>query len=257
MGLFLYLPPNLRVSASDCRYASRLLRPMAADCGSIKVRMVHRSTLRYPSPYSQIMADLIEVALIDDDEAVIDAGNMIEKIHSALIDDDPAVLDSLQLYLQRNGVKVSCFPTAEDFLATEHAARSFDCVVTDVRMPGLSGIDLVRQVIAARALIPIILITAHGDVEMAVTAIKLGAFDFIEKPFDEQRLLDSIQRAVCHARDAKEESADLQQMLARADSLTDRQREVMELAAAGLSNKEIAQQLHISRRTVGDVIARG
>ena len=177
-------------------------------------------------------------------------GNMIEKIHSALIDDDPAVLDSLQLYLQRNGVKVSCFAAVEDFLATADPGRSFDCVVTDVRLPGLSGIDLVRQMTAASALIPIILITAHGDVEMAVTAIKLGAFDFIEKPFDEQRLLDGIQRAVCHARDAKEESADLQQMLARADSLTDRQREVMELAAAGLSNKEIAQRLHISRRTV-------
>jgi FixJ family two-component response regulator len=175
---------------------------------------------------------------------------MTEKIHSALIDDDPAVLDSLRLYLQRNGVRVSCFPTAKDFLATEEAGRSFDCVVTDLRMPGLSGIDLVRQMTAPGALIPIILITAHGDIEMAVTAIKLGAFDFIEKPFDEQRLLDSIQHAVCHARDAKEECADLQQMLDRADNLTDRQREVMQLTAAGLSNKEIALRLHISRRTV-------
>ena len=177
-------------------------------------------------------------------------GNMTEKIHSALIDDDPAVLDSLRLYLQRNGVRVSCFPTAEDFLAMEEARRSFDCVVSDLRMPGLSGIDLVRQMTAPGALIPIILITAHGDIEMAVTAIKLGAFDFIEKPFDEQRLLNSIQHAVSHARDAKEESADLQQMLDRADNLTDRQREVMQLTATGLSNKEIALRLHISRRTV-------
>ncbi|HWX32151.1 MAG TPA: response regulator [Steroidobacteraceae bacterium] len=152
---------------------------------------------------------------------------MTEKIHSALIDDDPAVLDSLRLYLQRNGVRVSCFPTAEDFLAMEEARRSFDCVVSDLRMPGLSGIDLVRQMTAPGALIPIILITAHGDIEMAVTAIKLGAFDFIEKPFDEQRLLNSIQHAVSHARDAKEESADLQQMLDRADNLTDRQRRLV------------------------------
>jgi FixJ family two-component response regulator len=177
-------------------------------------------------------------------------GTMSDNIHSALIDDDPAVLDSLRLYLQRNGVRVSCFPKAEDFLATEKAGRSFDCVVTDVCMPGLSGIDLVREMAAPGARIPIILITAHGDVEMAVTAIKLGAFDFIEKPFDEQRLLGSIQHAVSHSRETSEDSSDLRQLRARADGLTERQREVMELAATGLSNKEIALRLQISRRTV-------
>jgi FixJ family two-component response regulator len=175
---------------------------------------------------------------------------MADDIHITLIDDDPAVLDSLRLYLERNGVRVSCFSAAEGFLATKDAQRSFDCVVADVRMPGLSGIDLVRQIGALGASIPIILITAHGDVDMAVTAIKLGAFDFIEKPFDEKRLLESIRVAVSQTQLARDKGANLRELRARADGLTDRQREVMELAAAGLSNKEIALRLRISPRTV-------
>jgi two-component system response regulator FixJ len=117
-------------------------------------------------------------------------------------------------------------------------------------MPGLSGIDLVREMAARGISVPIILITAHGDVEMAVGAIKLGAFDFIEKPFDEKRLLESIRTTVSHTRQARDDAADLRELRARADSLTERQREVMELAAAGLANKEIALRLHISPRTV-------
>ena len=175
---------------------------------------------------------------------------MIDDMHIALIDDDPAVLDSLRLYLEGNGVKVTCFRAAEDFLATNEVQRSFHCVVTDVLMPGLSGIDLVRKMAAVGNPIPIILMTAHGDVEMAVGAIKLGAFDFVEKPFDEKRLLDSIRDAISDAREAKEASTDLRQLQALADSLTARQREVMELAAAGLSNKEIALRLRVSPRTV-------
>jgi len=175
---------------------------------------------------------------------------MVDDIHIALIDDDPAVLDSLRLYLERNGVRVSCFLAADEFLATKDFERSFDCVVSDVRMPGLSGIDLVRETVAQGGSIRVILITAHGDVEMAVEAIKLGAFDFIEKPFDEKRLLDRIRQAVGHARHARDDATDLHQLRARVDSLTPRQREVMELAAAGLSNKEIALRLRISPRTV-------
>jgi two-component system, LuxR family, response regulator FixJ len=175
---------------------------------------------------------------------------MTDDIRVALIDDDPAVLDSLRLYLGRKGIGVSCFSTADDFLSGDGFQRSFDCVVTDVRMPGLSGIDLVRKMAEVGRHIPIVLITAHGDVEMAVAAIKCGAFDFIEKPFDERRLFDSIQHAVSHAREIGDDSSDLQQLRTRAESLTERQREVMELAATGLSNKEIALRLQISPRTV-------
>lgn len=175
---------------------------------------------------------------------------MNDAIRVALIDDDPAVLDSLRLYLDRNGARVSSFSAAESFLSTKEIDRSFDCVVADVRMPGLSGIDLVRQMCGSGSTVPIILITAHGDVDMAVAAIKLGAFDFIEKPFDEQRLLESIHKAVGQGQQARDNAAELQNLQARADSLSERQREVMQLAAAGLSNKEIALRLRISPRTV-------
>jgi two-component system response regulator FixJ len=174
---------------------------------------------------------------------------MTDDIHIALIDDDPAVLDSLRLYLERNGVRVSCFSAAESFLPNTKV-KSFDCVVTDVLMPGLSGIDLVRHMASLGNSIPIILITAYGQIEIAVGAIKLGAFDFIEKPFDERRLLGSIREAVGHTGETLDDSVYLRQLQARADSLTDRQREVMELAATGMSNKEIALRLRISPRTV-------
>src|SRR5215469_7790232 len=174
---------------------------------------------------------------------------MTDDIHIALIDDDPAILDSLRLYLERNGVRTSCFSAAEEFLATIKARSLFDCVVADVRMPGLSGIDLVRETTSLGSSVPIILITAFGEVEMAVAAIKLGAFDFLEKPFDEKRLLKSIQDAVGRAPEGHYD-ADLKVLRVRAGTLSDRQREVMELAATGLSNKEIALRLQISPRTV-------
>jgi two-component system response regulator FixJ len=174
----------------------------------------------------------------------------MDDIRLALIDDDPAILDSLRIYLERNGMRVLCFSAAEAFLAARDIERSIDCVVADVRMPGLSGIDVVRKIGAKGSSMPVILITAHGDVEMAVGAIKLGAFDFIEKPFDEKRLLECIRAAVAQTQQARGEAADVRELRARADSLTDRQREVMNLAAAGLSNKEIAMRLRISPRTV-------
>jgi FixJ family two-component response regulator len=176
---------------------------------------------------------------------------MPEKIRIALIDDDAAVLDSLRLYLERNGVVVSSFSTAGAFLAILGEAGSVDCIVADVRMPGLSGIDLAREMRMRNDKLPIILITAHGDVDMAVAAIKLGAFDFIEKPFDESRLLESIRVAAGQTSPAQTPTAtDLDELKQRVAALTDRQRQVMELAAAGLSNKEIALRLGISPRTV-------
>lgn len=172
------------------------------------------------------------------------------EIRIALLDDDAAVLDALRLYLERNGLKVACYSSAEQFLIAGGEEQPLHCVVADVRMPGLSGIDLTRRMASRHDAAPIILITAHGDVDMAVTAIKLGAFDFIEKPFDEKRLLESINNAVSRAPQARTEVHDLEDLRTRADSLTGRQREVMELAAAGLSNKEIALRLQISPRTV-------
>jgi two-component system response regulator FixJ len=171
-------------------------------------------------------------------------------MHIALIDDDPAVLDSLRLYLERKGITTSGFCTATAFLASPDAPARFDCVVADVRLPDLSGLDLVRRFAAEGIAVPAILITGHGDVEMAVSAIKLGAFDFIEKPFDEARLLDSIRDAVARRSKNKDEAPDISDLRSKFDSLTERQRQVMELAATGLSNKEIATRLGISPRTV-------
>jgi two-component system response regulator FixJ len=170
-------------------------------------------------------------------------------MHVALIDDDLAVLDSLTLYFKRQGMMVTCFATADAFIARGQSPP-FDCVVADVRMPGLSGIDLARRFAEEGGITPIILITGHGDIDMAVAAIKLGAFDFIEKPFDESRLLESIRNATSESSSKQRTAASLAQMRARFESLTERQRQVFDLAVAGLSNKEIAERLSISFRTV-------
>ncbi|HET7383815.1 MAG TPA: response regulator [Pseudolabrys sp.] len=175
---------------------------------------------------------------------------MPDPIHIALIDDDAAVLDSLRLYFERQEVKTSCFDSAEDFLKATDRSVQFDCVVSDVRMPGMSGLDLVHHLNTRGFIRPIILITGHGDIDMAVSAIKIGAFDFIEKPFDENRLLASIRNAVEHGRQQMSNAAELEKLQSRFNSLSSRQREVMELAVAGLSSKEIGARLKISAKTV-------
>lgn len=175
---------------------------------------------------------------------------MVDPIHIALIDDDAAVLDSLRLYFTRHELKTSCFNSAEEFLTALDRSTQFDCVVSDVRMPGLSGLDLVTQLNARGFIRPIILITGHGDVDMAVAAIKIGAFDFIEKPFDENRLLASIRNSVEQGRQHMSDDAEREKLQSRFNSLSSRQRQVMELAVAGLSSKEIGKRLKISSKTV-------
>jgi len=174
---------------------------------------------------------------------------MNNPIRLALIDDDSAVLDSLQLYFARQQIETACFTQAKEFLAALAAGR-FDCIVSDVRMPGMSGLDLVRHLKERDVSAPIILITGHGDVDMAVAAIKLGAFDFIEKPFEEARLLLSIRNAAGEEGSRAGGTPSLESLQARFDSLSTRQRQVMELAVAGLSNKEIGAHLNISPKTV-------
>jgi two-component system response regulator FixJ len=175
---------------------------------------------------------------------------MAEPVQIALVEDDAAVLDSLQLYLARQDLETSCFGAAQDLLDAVDGGVQFNCIVSDVRMPGMSGLDLVRHLVARSVVAPIILITGHGDIDMAVSAIKSGAFNFIEKPFDEARLLASIRNALEIARQRALDAAETKELHSRLQSLSERQRQVMELAVAGLSNKEIGSRLNISPKTV-------
>jgi len=152
--------------------------------------------------------------------------------------------------LARQSIRTSTFQAAREFLEALDRHEQFDCVVSDVRMPGMSGLDLMKHLNERGYAGPVILITGHGDVDMAVGAIKNGAFDFIEKPFDEARLLTSIRQGAERMRQNKSEAAEIDELQTRFDSLSARQREVMELAVAGLSSKEIGIRLNISPKTV-------
>jgi two-component system response regulator FixJ len=167
----------------------------------------------------------------------------------ALIEDDEAILRSLGMLLESRGVTVRAYASAESFLADAEAGPA-QCVVTDIRMPGRSGLELQRELKARDAAVPVILITGHGDIAMAVQAIKQGAFDFIEKPLDDERLIASIAQAVERGQRARVEQSERELLEARVAELSPRQVEVMHLVADGFSNKEIALKLDISPRTV-------
>jgi FixJ family two-component response regulator len=175
---------------------------------------------------------------------------MTESIHIALVDDDSAVVDSLQLYFVRHCVGTSCFASAELLLASLDGGAQPDCIVSDIRMPGMSGLDLLQRLKESRSTAPLILITGNGDIEMAVAAIKNGAFDFIEKPCDEGRLLVNVRSAARLGRQQARDAAEIEKLRSRFDTLSPRQRQVMGLAVVGLSNKEIAFRLDISPKTV-------
>jgi RNA polymerase sigma factor (sigma-70 family) len=175
---------------------------------------------------------------------------MSDLIRIALVDDDAAVLDSLRLYLSRQNLDTTGFSSAEDFLTSLDNAARFDCVVCDVRMQGMSGLELLDRLATRGVRWPIILITGHGDVDMAVKAMKAGAFDFIEKPFDETHLLESIRTSLEYNRRQTRDGAEIEDLRKKFDGLSARQRQVMELAASGLSSKEIARRLEISAKTV-------
>jgi two-component system response regulator FixJ len=167
----------------------------------------------------------------------------------ALIDDDDAVLDSLRMVLANRGIVAECFPSGDDFLR-RLSALSLSCIVSDVRMPGLSGLALQRELTKRGIAVPLILITGHGDIAMAVSAIKAGAFDFVEKPFDYDALMESIRGAIEHRTQTRTQRERIAVVIALAEELPHRQRQVMHLVAQGLSSKEIALRLNISPRTV-------
>jgi two-component system response regulator FixJ len=168
-----------------------------------------------------------------------------------VIDDDPAMRDSLDFLLGSAGLQVRLFESAQMFL-NELPGLEAGCVVTDIRMPGIDGMELLRQLGLASGArkLPVIVMTGHGDVPLAVEAMKLGALDFLEKPFDDERLINMIETALSHSdSDAKSEAVSAG-MAARVASLTPRERQVMQGLVAGLSNKAIARDYDISPRTV-------
>jgi two-component system response regulator FixJ len=167
----------------------------------------------------------------------------------ALIEDDQAALESLRLLLEERGLKVRGFASAEAFLESL-PAQPPACVVSDVRLPGMSGIDLQRVLRAEIKDLPVILITGHGDIAMAVTAMKEGAFDFVEKPYDAERLIAGIEKALAAGEELRSKETLRVELLERLAELSPRQKEVMHLVAEGLSNKQIALRLGISPRTV-------
>jgi two-component system response regulator FixJ len=167
----------------------------------------------------------------------------------ALIDDDEAVLDSLRMMLTQRGIAVECFRSADEYLS-QPQPEAISCIVSDIKMPGRSGLELQRELNRTGSAVPLILITGHGDIAMAVQAIKLGAFDFIEKPFDARVLADIVRDAVeCRDR-IRGQQHEVAAAASRAAELTQRQRQVMQLIVQGLSNKEVAMRLGLSPRTV-------
>lgn len=174
---------------------------------------------------------------------------MIENAATHIVDDDPAVRDALQWLLRSRNVPSQTWETAEEFLSV--ADRNLcGCILLDVRMPGMSGIELFDRLRALQCRLPVIFLTGHGDVPMAVKALKDGAFDFIEKPYDDNALVDKVLAAITH--DTKRctgegEKRELQRKLAQ---LTQREHEVMQKILAGKLNKVIADELGIAMRTV-------
>ncbi|HUI61058.1 MAG TPA: response regulator [Steroidobacteraceae bacterium] len=166
-----------------------------------------------------------------------------------VVDDDDAVRSSLRLLLKSVGLAASTLPTAQEFLAAYNPHQP-GCLILDVRMPGMSGIELQQQLNLRGAMIPVIFITGHGDVPMAVEAMRHGAFDFLQKPFRDQDLLDRIQRALARDSTNRAELRERTELHRRLESLTPREREVLDLVAAGKSNKVVAADLGVSQRTV-------
>jgi two-component system, LuxR family, response regulator FixJ len=166
-----------------------------------------------------------------------------------VIDDDEAMRDSLNFLLDTANFKVTLFETALAFLDALPSLE-FGCVVSDVRMPGLDGIELLKRMKAGHSTFPIVIMTGHGDVPLAVEAMKLGAVDFLEKPFEDDRLVAMIETAIHRAEPAARSEALTQDIAARIASLSPRERQVMDGLIAGLSNKLIARDYDISPRTI-------
>ena len=166
-----------------------------------------------------------------------------------IVDDDADVRRSLERLIRSVGLEVETFDSAQAFLGREPPDGPA-CLVLDVRMPGLSGLDLHEKLSAAGLSVPIVFMTGHGTVPMSVRAMKAGAVDFLQKPFDDQVLLDAVQQAIDLDRQSREVQAERLAIDARIETLTPREREVFTLVVSGLLNKQVAGELGTSEKTV-------
>ena len=176
--------------------------------------------------------------------------NMLPKKGTVyVVDDDEAVRDSLQWLLEGQDYRVRCFDSAENFLA-RYDNREVACLIVDVRMGGMTGLELQDRLLERKSPLPIVFITGHGDVPMAVNSMKKGALDFIQKPFNEEELLNLVERMLDKARDAFAGSQQAASRDALLSKLTGREAQVLERIVAGRLNKQIADDLGISIKTV-------
>src|SRR6266481_8763089 len=167
-----------------------------------------------------------------------------------VVDDDEPMRQSLKNLIGSVGLEVKVFASAQEFLRSKLTTDVPGCLVLDVRLPGLSGLDLQKRMVEAGTEIPIIFMTGHGDIPMTVRAMKAGAVEFLTKPFRDQDLLDAIQQALERDRAAREQRAEKAELRARYDSLTPRESEVMGEVITGLLNKQIAAALGTSELTI-------
>jgi two-component system response regulator FixJ len=174
---------------------------------------------------------------------------MVHRGKVYVIDDDDAMRDSLDFLLGSASFHVSLFESASKFLDALPTI-DFGCVVSDVRMPGIDGIELLKRLKAGGSALPVVIMTGHGDVPLAVEAMKLGAMDFLEKPFEDDRLIGMIEAALRHSEPAAKSEAAMIEVQSRIASLSPRERQVMNGLIAGLSNKLIAREYDISPRTI-------
>ncbi len=166
-----------------------------------------------------------------------------------VVDDDQAIRSSLKWLIESVGLQVEAYASADEFTRSYYPGRA-GCLLLDVRMPGMSGLELQEHFARNDIHIPIIIITGHGDVPMAVRAMKAGAIDFIDKPFNDELLLESIRNALAIDQQQRELQSRRAEIAARLDHLTPREHEVMEMVTEGRSNKEIAMDLGVSAKTV-------
>ncbi|MEA1079166.1 response regulator FixJ [Marinobacter qingdaonensis] len=166
-----------------------------------------------------------------------------------VVEDDEAVRDSLELLLKSDGKPVKTYESATSFLK-DYSDQMAGCIVLDIRMPGMDGMELQKKLNEKHSILPIIFVTGHGDVPMAVDAMKEGAVDFIQKPYREEALLEKIEAALAQDLEQRKSLDEKQEIIRRVKSLTPREHEIMDRMIAGQANKVIAIELEISQRTV-------